>query len=538
MQEPLAITFDHLALASNRSAVEVLLHALSVPLPEIRFRAVKAILQSPSTRAHFVLIQRFDELGEDEGRLILAEHRRIEAALRHALQHADVRALQNALEIIVASGSYGMLPLLLGNAAEAEPETRDRLLMAVLRMVDSIYEQLHTDDGRKRATGRTQAEAHCRQALLDLDQACAHRFDNQPPDEILQAILVLGTADSAAVRKLLWQAPQEYRVRAADQLQISTHPGICRLLCDGLGMNYPHPRMLEAIAKRTDMPFIIHLLRWLPTRLSATQQKNFRQLEQIAWLTPYRDELAMIPPALQPNLVRLLAASGLKSDTKREIQEWLLRNGSPEGRDVACESLGLLNSDSVRSIVSEELNSTLPQDQAWALRRVRDVDLPDALAVLVEQLDSPHEVVQEAARSQLQGFNVERLLDLLDQMDPQAALRAGILLRKTDPAFAMKLSRELASPVHRRRIRASYGASCCGLQQDVVRGLMALLEDPDPIVRRVGVETLASVNTPVVRRAIGALADDSSPRVREVVAKVLGPANVNQPLPVEWPQAD
>ena len=133
----------------------------------------------------------------------------------------------------------------------------------------------------------------------------------------------------------------------------SKHPGVMQLVLDFLSMNYPHPRAFEAISTRQDPEFIAHLLRWFPKMPLQMQQKNFRQIESVAWIDPYRISLKVMPPSL----MAFISTTRLPNEQKTGVEEWLIRHGTKEGCLAAASVLGPLDSGTVQNIVTSSLDS-------------------------------------------------------------------------------------------------------------------------------------------------------------------------------------
>jgi hypothetical protein len=231
--------------------------------------------------------------------------------------------------------------------------------------------------------------------------------------------------------------------------------------------------------------------------------------------------LDLIPPNLQDALVAFTSSIGLAREEKIMVQEWLLCHGGPEGRSAATNVLGLIDEESAQKIVIGGLNSDDPDQQAWATHQLRSRGVPEAFSLLINGLDSSSESVQEASREELQSFNLDQLLETFEQLDAVTALKAGDLLQKIDSDCINKMRRELSSPIRRKRIRATRATLALGFHHQLVPSLLAMLEDSDSMVRRVGIEVLAHVDDQIVPSALKNMLEDSSPRVQDTANKAL-----------------
>ncbi len=315
--------------------------------------------------------------------------------------------------------------------------------------------------------------------------------------------------------KVLLQSPQPCRELASYLLLSSTHPGVMRLVMEFMKHNYPVPKALEAFEQRTDPEFVCYVLREFPKRLNENQQKNFKQLIRIDWITRHMLPLEAVPPSLHESLVEYVQATGIPHDDKVAVQKWILLHGSVQGRSAAGQVLESAEPACVRGILFDSLDSEEEDVQAWATSQLRGQGVPEALRLLIERLDSPLAAVREAARGELNSFNLDLLLSIFEHLDRNICLRAGALVQKIDPDCHQKLVAELNNPVRRRRMRAARAASKLGLSHEVQPCLVAMLSDADSQVRRTAAEVLADLPNAEVVAALSAVLNHSSPRVRE-----------------------
>lgn len=521
MSDPLVRTFDALASTANPQAGEVLLAALDVPDARIRAAAAGAIIRRTGSRGQVELLRRWAEWDAATRDVIARQAGALAGTVRQCVLHGDPTLRQQALEFIRRTELYEVAPTLLTLLAGKADVPADDIAETLQHLTNRLYEHCqHYAEELASGTALRGIMPIRHSLLVALDQSLGEFDRLRRPDVVVESVLALGDPDCFAVRKALSQAAPACRDLAAGRLNESRHPGVMQLVLDFLSKNYPHPKAFEALQTRRDIEFVSHLLRWFPARLSPLQQKNIRQVESLAWLGP-GGLLDVIPPPLQPALVSLLAASGLPTDEKLRVQEWLVRNGGTEGRLAAAEVLVALDRRSVRQILFEGLESADEQVQAWATGQLRHHGIPQAVALLMERLDSPSEAVRAAARAELQGFTLDRALVQCDQLEPLAARRLGELLLKIDPECLPKLMQELRHPIRRRRVRAAAGSQALGLHVKLIPYLLEMLDDEDAIVRRTAVEALSDVPSADVRESLGRMLADPSPRVREAAERAI-----------------
>ena len=520
MSDPLAKTFSLLAATANPQAVDLLLLALDGRDSAIREHAAVALLKRNSTRGHLEVIRRLNSLPPPVFVQIEKSAPQLAPAVRQGLLHGDSELRRNALDLIRSTQSFDQFGTLLDLLNHDDAGLQDPAADAIRELVNALLGQSRNTDaegGRKPLRDAVQIR---QRILLQLDQACSRFPELKRPEIVVESILMLGDPEHGAVRNALGHQNTACRELTHQLLVTSQHPAVMQLLLGFLSKNYPPPKILETIQSRDDLEFVCHLLRWLPARLGQTQQRNIKQITTLTWLGQPRF-LEMLPVALHQPLVEFVAATGLTSDEKLNLQQWLLRNGTPQGRLAAAHALASLDQQAVQEIVFEGLDSDDAEVQAWAVSQLRVQKVPEALALLIGRLDSPLEAVREAARAELSSFNLERVLNVFEQLDSQVCLNAGRLIEKVDPNCVAKLAAELASPIRKRRMRAARGAKALGVHQKLAPALIRMLGDTEPLVRRTVLEVLAGVPTQESIEAVQRHLDDESPRVREAAVRAL-----------------
>ncbi|MEX0717916.1 MAG: HEAT repeat domain-containing protein [Planctomycetaceae bacterium] len=520
MTDPLVKTFELLAASPSAHAAEVLQAGLEVNDPAIRGKSAEALLGRPGTRGHVEVIRHWSELDDAVRAALDRRARQIEPALKYAIEHGDECLRRHAHEIARRTDAFELHPVLLRLLDAEDPQVAEDAAETFRQLTNRLHEQLARQGNDNPRTSRSPAYVR-NQFLTALDQAATRFADRRRPESIVEAVLVLGEPEHFAVKKVLWQGAPECRELAGRILLTSRHPGVMRIILASFARNYPHVRAFEALSRRDDPEFICFLLRSFPTRLSKVQHKNFAQVDSVAWLGGFGQGLESIPPGLQPALIRFVAAVGIPLETKLAVQEWLLRNGGPEGRLAVADSLGRLDDSAVQQIVLDGLTCGDPSVQAWATGQLRSYGGGEAFTLLIERLDSPVEEVRVAARDELHSFDLDVMLDLHQQLEPAVCRRAGELLLKIDPELLERVRAELVGPLRRRRILVARAMHRMGLQDRIVEALGWMLDDEDAHVRRVAAEILATVASAEADALLRRAAEDPSPRVRQAIGKAL-----------------
>jgi HEAT repeat protein len=523
MGDRLRRTFELLAESKATGAVDLLIAALDSKYSAIHEKAVVALLRRGTTRCQTEVIRRLPALTAVGRRLLEEQGLRLSGTLRQCLLHGDNELRTHAFEVVSAAECYDQVSTLVQILQNADDPSHAEACQTLLSLVNRLYEQVHLGGGRRAGGDRFQRSLpQVRQTMLSaLDGAC-NRFEILScKAEVLESILVLGDPDAFAVRKALLQSVPQCRDLASYLLMSSTHPGVMRLLMEFMRHNYPVAKALEAFEQRTDPEFVCFVLREFPKRLNENQQKNFKQLIRVDWIARRLLPLDAVPPNLHESLVSFVQATGLAHDEKVAVQKWILLHGSVQGRLAAGKVLESAEPACVRGILFDSLDSEEEDVQAWATGQLRAQGVPEALRLLIERLDSPLAAVREAARGELNSFNLDLLLSIFDHLDRNICLRAGALVQKIDPDCHQKLVAELNNPVRRRRIRAARAAGQLGLAHEVQTSLLVMLSDADSQVRRTAAEVLADLPNTEVVAGLSALLSDPSPRVREAAEQSL-----------------
>ena len=514
MLDPLALTFECLATTENGHALDILIPALDSDQPRVRTLATTALLRRRSTRGHMELVRRLERLAPEMRSAVARHSAGLETSLRQCLMHGDAELRTNALSIVAWIHDYNHMPGLL-NLLEDRNNLQKQAVVEVIReLIAHLYDQLHhTSEGTAASAPVRDAERIRDQVIAALENSC-NRFETHGCEVVLESLLALAGIEHFALKKLLRQPGHPLREFAERLLLTSTHPGVMSKVTDFMGLNYPPAIALQAIQHRSDPEFIAHLLRWLPRRLSPAQQLNYKQITSLTWLQEPASHLELIPPALQKRLVTFVRQTGITARDQRTAIDWIVKFGVPEARQAATDVLSSAHDDAVQEIVIGGLSSEEPEVQAWATTQLRARGVPQAFSLLIERLDSPLPEVRDAARAELGDFNLKRVLELYDHLEPTTCILAGKLMQKIDPDSLHQLRLEMTNTMRTKRIRAVQAAVAIGVQKQVAGTLIELLQDEDAVVRRTAIEILGTVPAPEVLQALQPALDDPSPRVR------------------------
>lgn len=529
MSNPVQKTLDFLATSSSPHAVDVLTAGLRVPDEQVRVGSLGALLKRHSTRGNIEIIRNLEHMSPEMRTLLERQAGMMAQALRQALLHGDAELRLSALGMVRWFEDYAQLPALLNLLEERDNPLYDDVSRVIRELVNRLYEHLHF--GKEAEAEAAEGSPHNptflrdatrirHQAVASLESSC-HRYEAHRSRDVVEGVLILGGAEHFLVKKVLQDASEDCREALREVLVTSTHPGVMSLIVDSQSQNYPPQLAASALEERTDPEFISYLLRSWPRKLTAIQQKNFKDIKRVAWLAPEHLQLELVPPALQPVLIAFLLSVGVPEEQRLAVLEWMVMHGSPEGRLAATDVLVDLEDNKVKEVIVDSLDSEEADVQAWATSQLRARDVPHAFELLVKRLDSPMPEVRDAARAELGDFDVHRVLDMYDHLEPRLCLAVGKLIQKIDSHAVDKLQQEMSVAIRRRRIRAARAALAMGVQNQVLNALLSMSQDTDTLVRRTALEVLGSIPTRQVAAVLTEHLNDASPRVREAAARSL-----------------
>ncbi len=506
-------------LEKNHTSISqaVLVHALSVPDDEIASRAALSLLFSGSGLGKTEIIRNINRLSPEVIEEIAANVDLIHFSLHECLGHGTNELAIAALQTIKVAKLYEELPAVLQFMRRAKGDLVQQAGHIFESMIDSLYDQQQQADSSGDASLRNSIELTLNAIAEEVQQ-----FDRlKHPRLLLQSIFILSTPGQSIPRKLIRESHPQCLSVIWNIFSQERHPGILHFLTDSLKQKYVHARILMNLSERSDIEFQMHLINSVPEHPSVNQERNYKRLDSLCWIIADTYFWDTIPEELQGNLVRLVELIGISSHEKIEIYKNALQFGAVEARKIAAEFRNSIEQDLYEQYITEALNSPDPRIEAWAVTEIKQTKLADKSRLLIERLDSPHEIVQQQAREALDMFDLQHAIEHCESAPLSAGKKIAELLLKINPDAIREVSRELASPIRTRRLRAAKAVRTMGLQNQVQEGLIELLYDTDPIIRRTVVEILAEAPTPQIISSMMMLLDDSNPRVRTTVEKEL-----------------
>jgi HEAT repeat protein len=506
----LTATFELLAKTKNEAAVPMLISALDSTSPVVATAAVRAILQRRCPTGMRQLVGRFHEMSDQWREVIREFHGRLLPALRDAVLSGDVHLVENGCDAARLFCEYDLIPTLLVALEDDTNPYRETVARTLIDLADALFQDLAGERDERR---RRDPQLSRRNAVSALE-ASVRRFPRHQRLEPIEAFLQLTTRDNAALTGLLNDVRESTFVPLLQVLHGSNRPGVLRLLIGFLDDARPPSAGLASLFRRNDRRCVDALLRKFHGEPSQTTRHNLRHVDHVGWLGEHAliDELEDGP---QQAVVRLATTVNLKRDEIVKVLEHLALRGKPGARRAALEALRPFNGADANTVVLRALRDNDVYVRAAALGQLRPRGIPGALSTLIDALDSPSRPERDAARANLEEFNLKRFLPAFDMLEEEVRKTTAALVRKIDYTAPQLLREELESPQAKRRMRALRMIAAMDLAKDLEEAVLLRADDDDHLVRVEAVRVLSGLTTASTQEKLLALAADSSYAVRE-----------------------
>jgi HEAT repeat protein len=515
--EGLATTFEWLSRTDNEAAVPVLIAALDHASQTIQEGALVALLNRRPPAGGREILDRMSQL-KPEWKAIVQQHEgRLTGALRDAIQGTDARRCAAACSLAVSFREYDLIPTLLASLTAAPRPAADLAPKTVLEIVEALYDEL----AAARTPGQRRDPQQTRRYAVSSLEEWVQRFGQHRRREVVEAFLLLVGRDNATLKQVL-QSPHHAACQVLlDTLARSPQRGVIRLLLSFLEDLHAPAAALSVLARRSDAKFVHYLLRKVGREPSAAVAGNLKRIDSFAWLGGPAKLLDQLDDADQHAVVRLLMASGVPRQQAMLTIEHLLSYGKPGGRREAARALAEFHGSEANALAMRVLRDPDPQVQANLVPQLRGRGIPGTLAVLLELMESPYDVVRRAAREALAEFSFKRYLVTFEMLDDEVRRSTGLLVKRIDPHTVPLLRNELKSPLRTRRLRGLAIARAIEAVEALEPVVIQLLKDEDHMVRAEAASALGLVDSPASLAALQRALADSCEAVREAAQRSL-----------------
>ena len=508
VSEALQTTLDLLASTKNEAAVPVLVPALDSPIEAIRVGALRALLDRRSHIGQREVLARLHRFGRKERNIISEKQGRLSHALRMAVLATDAQMMTNGFQATLWLREYELVPALVNALEDRSNPHRDEAARTLLELSKLLYTELA---GQRDPRSRRDPQMVRRFVVNSLERSVG-KYNQHENRAVVEAFLILATRENATLKKILNDPHHGTYLVVIDLLTHSEHGGVIRLLLSFLDDPFAPMSVLRVIAARSDKVFVRHLMAKVGDSPATNVARNLKRLDTICWANgDQRGVLDDLDEHGQCAALAIALASGMKRLEVFNTVTYMLSYGKPAARRAAARALAQFQGADANRLALEALDDQDPGVQAEIVRQLRHRGMPGALQYQIDRLDSPHEIVRQAARESLSEFSFVRFLAAFDTLDDGVRQRTGMLVRKVDPDAPALLLDELSSRSRGRRLRALQVAEALDMVREVEHGLIALLGDEDHVVRVEAARLLAKSPTAASIAALrGALLDKSA----------------------------
>lgn len=520
---PRTATFDILARHESAEAEDVLLKAFESEDEESRQLAAATIVKRPGQHRLLEIIRRVDSLDETACAEFSLSPERFNVALNQCFDDTEDDSRSSAVEFIRRTTNFSQLHTLFDQLQDTEDEYRKSVTTAIHDLTDQLSLRIRTDDESVLPTFDLESlQTHQRLIIEDLAARTRHDLSEEHIlFPVLRSLLILGRADEEAVLAVLSRRGSVYPDASVRVLSEETNPAIFDLLCESLVRHAPPATVIKTFNTRKDFDFLLHFLNWLPESPDGYLKRNLARLDNVTWLDHSNPIVQQLPSSVHNRLVALANLVRIDDECRLELKTWIVRQSDAAGRNAASDVLDSLPTETVQAILHEALEDEDPGVEAWATRRLRTQKLPDTFEALVTRLDKQLPLVRDAARGELDSFDLHKFLELFPGLSPAHCVQCGQALLKINPETPDELLKEMTHPFCRRRIRAIRAADAMGLTREVYSGIIDALSDSEPGVRCIAIETLGKTTSHESIEAIQEMTDDESRAVRDTANRVL-----------------
>ena len=531
MTSPLERTLEILASSQNEAATETLMAAMEQGDRAIHDGAIVALMRRHGKQGHLAILGKLHEFTADQHRLLQSGRGHINGALRDAIVSGDDQLFVNACGLIEAFSEFDLVPTLIAVAENPKSPHSIQASHRVLRLVQRLSDMLHAPLDEPSRRNPTLMRRH----VLENLERCIDRFRQHKRLELIESFVILSGPSSKLLRSIL-QAPHHACFTPVLQiLNENQSLGVVKLLIEFMQSPQAPHVVTQVVSRRTDTLFVTELLAQVDIGFSPEMRKNLKKIEKFSWLDSIlksaSDDLSFMAREHGRQLVKLVIAASLPRETRLGFLENILHKGTDSGRLAACEALASIEGDWPNRLLSETLDDTDPAVQAAAALQIRNRHIPGSLPRLLILLDSPHEVVREAAREALQDLSFTNYLSRFESLSDEVRRSTGPLVSKVDLEAVPLLLVELSADFRGRRLRAIEMAEVMDLVPRISEALIERLRDEDHLVRASAANVLRECNRNDVRTALRDATQDRSLAVQNAARASLESMPPFPPMP-------
>lgn len=519
MSEGLAKTFGYLEQSRNESTEEVLSIAFHSQVPDVRQRALQAILKAGGKRAVKEIIENWFDLDEIERQLVLDRPRRLPSSLRDAFASDQRIVIESALEIASLTAEPSLAPDLVRMAEDETSAVRPLSSKALLSIVRILCDSDHSLPGTH--VERRQWKATQTRVFECLEKS-VERFREHQSESIALAYILLADPRSQFLRRCL-RNPREPVMPVLTRILSETDDPqlINGTLVDLLLVPDTSPAILRIWSTRTDQAFLNAFCKRVGRAPNEHVRNNLKRMKSIVWLTGNLAHLERLGREEQIAVLQIIRLSKLDSNDVFRVVEFLLLHGERAVQIAAAEFLEDIRTPTADRLITRLVSHEDPTVQAIALAQMSERNLPGASEQLLQALESEHAIVRNAARRSFPELDMERYLTSFDSQSPESQRATGLLVLKVDSEAIERLQAEVGHGARNRRLRGLQVIELLGLTEECQEAVADCLHDDEYFVRLTAARLFGACRSSFARTALREALMDASASVREAAERAL-----------------
>ncbi len=457
------------------------------------------------------LVRRWSRLSERWKRRIAENPRRIAAAVRDAVLSSDGELCANGCEALLTIREFELIPALVTAIQEPENPYAAMVAETLIGLCELLQDEISGPRQKQRLREPLRV---CQHVLPSLERA-VDRYEQHRHREVVEAFLMLTNQENALLKRVLCTPRHPAYLVITEILGNSSRVSVMRLVLNLMESRFAPSVAMQVVSHRRDLAFVRLLLQRLANTASRSLLISLRRVDSIQWLIGDLSTLDALTEQEQAAAVQVVMASNMNRIEAYRAIEYLLRQGRVAGRRAAAGALAEFGGAEANKLVIDALQDPDPRVQANVVVQLRDRGIPGAISRLIQLLDSPHEVVRNAAQSCLVEFNFNRYITVFDLMEDDIRRSTGLLVMRIDPTAVSQLAEELKARTRTRRLRGLEVAMAMDAVQQLEPLIIGLLKDDDHFVRAEAARTLAYCGSPLAQESLRAALMDRSVVVRK-----------------------
>ncbi len=443
-----SLTFDLLARTRNEAATFVLAPALDSDDPELRLRAMRALVARGSEDGLRSTIIALPRLGDEGWQCLQQQAAAVARVVTTMLDQSDhveqALAAIDKLHVTAAARSVVDLSLRSDN-----PSSRREAANVALNLAWEI--------GREARRART--DSRDRDQLVQRLAEALRTDTKQISLSLVDAFLSCTRWDDGLLKQVMEKDDASTDI-VLDRLGRSRAPGVVHLLAHWIQRQRIPVNVQAVLQARADELFQQELFQALGPDPSATALSNIQRLQPLSCLRLNNVAWDKLPNEFRAAAIYAIGMN--ETDDMRQLR-WLMQVArqmtTQEAERALATVVGNMRSLDIELIIRSVL-VTDPEDEANLDPAIQAVSTLLDFAVGGSSLASP-------ARKALSALNAEALIDRIDLLSHATARRLGAMVRKLDTECANRVEPLLRHSVCRFRMRGIRAAVAMGLIDEI-----------------------------------------------------------------------